>query len=128
MSDRFSLFHNNDAEQSVLGGILLDSESASLVMEYLHQEEFFKKKHRIVFEAIHQMNKKDIPIDILTVSEYLRQQGKLEDVGGVAYIACLAEVVPTGKNVNHYAFIVKKKALMRSLAELIYYGHKAEIS
>lgn len=109
---------NIDAEQSVLGAILLDREAIYKAMKILQPEDFYREGHKIIYETMLLLNESGSPVDLITVSEQLRQQGDLEKVGGVAYIASLAEMVPTAANIEYYARIVEEKSLLRTLIHL----------
>lgn len=109
---------NIDAEQSVLGAILLDREAIYKAMKILQPEDFYREGHKIIYETMLLLNESGSPVDLITVSEQLRQQGDLEKVGGVAYIASLAELVPTAANIEYYARIVEEKSLLRTLIHL----------
>ena len=95
-----------EAEEAVLGAILVNPISLGRIVEYLTTESFYKPAHRIIFQAMLDLFKKNEPIDIVTVSEYLRNDEKLEAVGGRAYINDLALNVVTTANVEFYAKIV----------------------
>lgn len=109
---------NIDAEQSVLGAILLDREAIFKAMKTLRPEDFYRESHKKLYETMLFLNESGSPVDLITVSEHLRQQGDLERFGGVAYIASLAEMVPTAANIEYYAHIVEEKALLRTLIHL----------
>lgn len=109
---------NIDAEQSVLGAILIDREAIYKVMRILQPGDFYRESHRIIYESMLLLNESGSPVDMITLSDQLRQQGDLEKVGGVAAIAMLAEMVPTAANVEYYARIVEEKSLLRSLINL----------
>jgi len=109
---------NIDAEQSVLGAVLLDREAIFKVMKVVRPEDFYREDHRMIYEAMLFLNESGRPVDLITVSEQLRQQGNLDKVGGVAYIASLAEMAPVAANVEYYARIVEEKALLRTLIQL----------
>jgi len=109
---------NIDAEQSVLGAVLIDREAIYRVMKTLRPEDFYREDHRHIYEAMLLLNENGSPVDLITVSEQLRQQGTLEKAGGVAYLASLAEMVPTSANVEFYTRIVEEKALLRTLINL----------
>ncbi len=109
---------NIDAEQSVLGAMLIDKEAVYKVMEILNPQDFYRDSHKLIYEAILQLVDKDTPLDLITVCEQLRQNGTLEQVGGVSYIATLATLVPTAANVEYYARIVEEKSLLRTLIQL----------
>lgn len=109
---------NIDAEQSVLGAILIDREAIYKAMRVLQPGDFYRESHRIIYETILLLNEAGSPVDLITLSDQLRQQGDLEKVGGVAAIAMLAEMVPTAANVEYYARIVEEKSLLRTLIHL----------
>lgn len=107
--------HNLDAEQSVLGSMLLDQEAVFKAMEIIRSEDFYRDAHRLIFDAICQLADRSEPVDIVTVAEELRQRGQLDKVGGAAYIATLSGIVPTAANVEYYARIIREKSLLRAL-------------
>ncbi|HEX3031295.1 MAG TPA: replicative DNA helicase [Bacillota bacterium] len=107
--------HNLDAEQSVLGSLMIDQEAVLKAMEILRPADFYRDAHKLIFQVILDLVDRGEPADLITVSEELRQKGMLDKVGGVAYIASLASIVPTSANVEYYARIVEEKALLRSL-------------
>lgn len=109
---------NIDAEQSVLGAMLLDQEAIYKVIEIIKPEDFYRDSHRMIYQAILNLNEKNQPVDMITVSEELRQTGTLEQAGGVSYVATLASLVPTAANVEYYAQIVEEKSLLRTLIQL----------
>lgn len=106
---------NIEAEQSVLGSMFIDKEAVYKVMEILAPKDFYREAHNIIYEAIISLNEKNEAVDLITVTEELRQEKKLEQVGGVTYIASLAERMPTAANVEYYAKIVAEKSLLRML-------------
>lgn len=106
---------NLEAEQSVLGSMLIEKEAILRAMEILRPEDFYRDAHRGIFETIISMYDRGEAIDLVTVSENLRQRGILEDIGGLAYLTMLANAVPTAANVEHYAKIVEEKSLLRQL-------------
>lgn len=106
---------NLEAEQSVLGSMLIEKEAILRAMEILRPEDFYRDAHRGIFETIVSMYDRGEAIDLITVSENLRQRGILEDIGGLAYLTTLANAVPTAANVEHYAKIVEEKSLLRQL-------------
>jgi replicative DNA helicase len=120
---------SNEAEQSVLGSILLAPEAIVNVIENIIPEDFYRRVHRIIYQAMLDLYEKSEPIDILTVTEHLRQQDKIEEVGGATYIASLANIVPTAANAGYYAQLVKEKAILRSLitasSSIIQKGYEA---
>jgi replicative DNA helicase len=114
--------HNLEAEQSVLGAILMsDKTMYSLVIEDgLRPEDFYRERHRIIYRAMLELYQEAEPADQLTVTERLRQSGDLDEVGGEAAVAGLAGSVPAVGNLRHYAQIVKENALMRRLLTTTY--------
>lgn len=107
-----------DAEQSVLGAILLDREAVYKAMKILQPEDFYREDHKLIYIAIMSLSDSGKPVDLITVSDQLRQQGELEKAGGVSYLASLAEMVPTAANIEYYARIVEEKSLLRTLIHL----------
>jgi replicative DNA helicase len=106
---------NLEAESSVLGGILLENEAVNQVLELLRPEDFYRESHRKVFRAIVELSDRSEPVDLITLSDFLKNRGDLEAVGGTAYLASLADFVPTAANISHYARIVREKSILRSL-------------
>lgn len=106
---------NLEAEQSVLGSLLLDKEAMLKVGDLLIPEDFYKNAHGTIYETMLDLYNKQEPIDLLSVSAHLDSNNKLESVGGRSYITQLTNAVPTSSNVAHYAGIVKKKGTMRRL-------------
>jgi len=109
--------HNLDAERSLLGGILLDSQAFADVVEGVRPEEFYRDAHRKVFEAMAALFGKGQPIDRITVKDELTAMGAFEAVGGDEFIDLLDKIVPTAANLAYYAKIVHEKALARRLIE-----------
>ena len=107
--------HSIEAEQAVLGGLLLDSQSWDDVADVLRSEDFYRPDHRLVFEAIGQVAGAGKPADAVTVSEHLERIGRLADVGGLAYLGTLVRDTPTAANVRAYAGIVRERSLLRQL-------------
>lgn len=107
--------HNNDAEKSVLGAVLLDKEALFDVMEIIKEEDFYSEAHREIFRCVSDIFRRSEPVDTLTVTEELRKRNSLELAGGRAYIAYLSTVVPTTANAGQYAKIVSEKAVLRRL-------------
>jgi replicative DNA helicase len=109
---------NIEAEQSVLGAILLDNDAINQAIEILTSEDFYRESHREVFRAMVALSERNQPVDAITLTDALRTGGVLEAVGGAGYIAELAACVPTAAHAGHYARIVREKALLRSLASI----------
>lgn len=109
---------NIEAEQSVLGGILVDSNLINQVLEILIPEDFYREAHRTIFNAMIDLDRALKPIDVVTLYEQLRASGKLlDDVGGSSYLTYLPEVLPSALNVTHYARLVKEKSILRKLIQ-----------
>lgn len=106
---------NLEAEQSVLGSMLLAKEAIDEVTDLLSAQDFYRDSHRYIFEAILSLYAKQEPVDLITLAEELKSQGLLEKVGGASYLALLASMVPTAANARYYAQIVAEKSLLRSL-------------
>jgi replicative DNA helicase len=109
---------NVEAEQSVLGAILLDNDAINQAIEILTAEDFYRESHREIFRAMVALSERNQPVDAITLTDALRTGGVLEAVGGAGYIAELAACVPTAANAGHYARIVREKSLLRSLASI----------
>ncbi|MEG1583972.1 MAG: replicative DNA helicase, partial [Anaerovorax sp.] len=107
--------HNDDAEKSVLGSIILDKDALYEVLEILQPEDFYSEMHKEIFATIVEIHRKSVPVDILTVSEELKKKKSLDMVGGRAYIAALSTMVPSTSNAAQYAKIVSEKAVLRRL-------------
>lgn len=106
---------NIDAEQSVLGAMLLERDAIFRVMEFLKSEDFYRESHRLIYQVILELAEAGSPVDLITVTDLLRDKGELEKIGGVTYVATLANLVPTAANAEYYAKIVEEKALTRAL-------------
>ncbi len=106
---------NLEAESSVLGGILLENEAINRVLEVLTPEDFYRESHRKIFRAMIEICDRSEPVDLITLSDFLKAKGDLEVVGGSAYLASLASAIPTSANIHFYARIVREKAIRRYL-------------
>ena len=106
---------NVEAEQSVLGTILLSDHSLSSVLELLESADFYQDGHRLIFEAMIVLFEKNEPQDIITVSNQLKEQNNLDAAGGLGYLATLTSIVPVTSNLFHYAKIIRRKAILRNL-------------
>lgn len=107
--------HNDDAEKSVLGSIILDKDALIEVTEILKQDDFYSEMHKEIYGTILELYKRNEPVDILTLAEELKKRKSLEMVGGRAYLAFLSTAVPSTSNVVQYAKIVEEKAVLRRL-------------
>ncbi|BFH65988.1 MULTISPECIES: replicative DNA helicase [Paenibacillus] len=106
---------NLEAEQAVLGAILLQSEAMITAMERVQPEDFYDASHQLIYEAMIQLGEENQPVDLVTLTSRLQDKGQLEDVGGVSYLAKLAHAVPTAANVEYYAQIIEEKSMLRRL-------------
>ncbi len=106
---------NLEAEQSVLGSMLIERDAILRAMDILDGEAFYRDAHRKIFEAVISLVERSEAVDIITVAEELRRRGWLEEVGGMAALSGLANIVPTAANVEYYARIVEEKAVLRKL-------------
>ncbi|MGA2464068.1 MAG: replicative DNA helicase [Thermodesulfobacteriota bacterium] len=108
---------NVEAEQSVLGGILIENEAINKVMEILTVDDFYRDAHRRIFNALINLSERDEPADLITLTNELRKIDQLDSIGGASYLASLIDSVPTAANIEYYAKIVKEKAILRKLIE-----------
>lgn len=106
-----------EAEQSLLGGILIDNDGLPQALEVLRGDEFYRDAHRVIFSAIQDLFERNEPVDLVTIAALLAEQNRLESVGGATYLASLANTVPSAANVSSYARIVNEKALLRRLIQ-----------
>ncbi|WP_211749828.1 replicative DNA helicase [Paenibacillus sp. Marseille-Q4541] len=106
---------NLEAEQAVLGAILLQAEALITAMERVSTEDFYDKPHQLIYESMIQLSEDNQPIDLITLTSLMQDKGQLEDIGGVSYLAKLAQAVPTAANVDYYAQIIEEKSMLRRL-------------
>jgi replicative DNA helicase len=106
---------NLEAESSVLGGILLENDAINRVLEILTPEDFYRESHRKIFRAMIELADRNEPVDLITLSDFLKGKGDLEAVGGSSYLASIAGLVPTAANIAYYARIVRERAILRHL-------------
>src|SRR5512142_497394 len=110
-----TLPHNLEAERSVLGAVLLHNEAFNQAAEVLQPTDFFRDAHRRIFEKMIVLSERGHAIDLVTLKEELARSGEIDEVGGAAYIASLADGVPRATNVEYYARIIKEKSTLRNL-------------
>ncbi|MHB1420373.1 MAG: replicative DNA helicase, partial [Bacillota bacterium] len=106
---------NLDAEQAVLGSMMLEKEAIYTATEILRAQDFYRDAHQVIFQVMFDLAEKGEPIDLVTVVEELRRRGSLENIGGATYVSSLANMVPTAANTAYYAQIVADKALLRAM-------------
>ncbi len=107
--------HSVEAEQAVLGGLLLDNSTWDSVADRLRADDFYRRDHQLIFEAIAELSARSEPSDAVTLAEYLSAKGQGDDSGGLAYLAGLARDTPTAANIRAYADIVRERSLLRQL-------------
>ncbi len=110
-----TLPHNLEAERSVLGAILVHNDAFNLAAQVIDSRDFYRDAHRRIFDCMVALNERHDAIDFVTLKEELARAGELDEVGGPAYVAALADGVPRATNVEYYARIVKEKATLRNL-------------
>jgi len=106
---------NIEAEIAVLGSMLLSEDAIAQAIEILYENYFYKDEHQKIFQTIIELYDKNSPVDLLTLSEELKKRAILDEVGGQAYLATIANSVPSAANISHYARIVKEKYILRAL-------------
>ncbi|SEC29984.1 replicative DNA helicase [Paenibacillus sp. GP183] len=106
---------NIEAEQAVLGAILLHSDALITAMERLTSDDFYRSTHQRIFEMMIELTEENEPVDLITLTAKLQDKQQLDDIGGVMYLSELANVVPTAANVDYYAAIVEEKSMLRRL-------------
>ena len=106
---------NIEAEASLLGSILIDSDSLVKIADTIHSEDFYDPRHQKIYDAIHQLYEKHYAIDVLTITDQIKNNGLLDAAGGAGYITELTNYVPTASHIEQYAEIVSQKALRRRL-------------
>jgi len=107
--------HSIEAEQSVLGGLMLDNRAWDNLADRISSEDFYREDHQLIFRAITELCGSNKPCDFITLCEHLRHQGKLEDAGGVPYLGTLANDTPSAANILAYAEIVRERSVLRTL-------------
>jgi replicative DNA helicase len=108
--------HSLDAEQSILGGLLLDNDAADRIGDVLSEDDFYSDAHRVIYHHIIALGMEGKPADVVTLSEALASVHKLDYVGSLAYLGALVQNVPTAANIRHYAEIVRDRSILRQLA------------
>ena len=109
--------HSVEAEQHVIGGLLIEASAFDEVADVVTASDFYRPDHRVIFEAIAALVSDGIPCDITLVSEHLERNGRLEHVGGLAYLGTIARDTPSAANIRHYAGIVHERSLLRRLGK-----------
>jgi replicative DNA helicase len=107
--------HSVEAEQAVLGGLLLDNSTWDAIADRLRPDDFYRRDHQLIFNGIAELSARSEPSDAVTLAEYLAAKGQADETGGLAYLAGLARDTPTAANIRAYADIVRERALLRQL-------------
>jgi replicative DNA helicase len=110
--------HSVEAEQAVLGGLLLSNSAWDRIGDLVSESDFYRQDHRVIWRCITRLVEDNKPADVLTVTEALKTTGEVQDVGGLAYLHQLASGTPSAANIRRYAEIVRERAIMRKLAEV----------
>ena len=110
--------HSVEAEQSVLGGLLLEASALDKISDLMTDEDFYRQEHRLIYRQIVRMSEQAKPVDVITVAEALEIAGELDKVGGLPYLGGLAQNVPSAANIRRYGEIVRERSIMRKLAEV----------
>jgi len=110
--------HSVEAEQSVLGGLMLDNNAWEQVADVLVEKDFYRRDHQLIFNAIEQLMEKAQPVDVVTLAEFHDQRGELDKVGELAYLGTLARNTPSAANIAAYANIVRERSILRQLIQI----------
>ncbi len=110
--------HSVEAEQAVLGGLMLDNRRFDEVAEIISAADFYRQDHRLIFGAAERLAGESEPLDVVTLAEFLERAGDIEDAGGLSYLAELAEKTPGAANIHAYAVIVRERSTLRQLVEV----------
>ncbi len=110
--------HSVQGEQSVLGGLMLNSDAWNEISDKISSEDFYRREHQLIFKAMRALSEADQPLDVVTIAEELERRSELNDVGGMPYLGMLANETPTASNVPAYARIVREQSVMRQLIKV----------
>ena len=110
--------HSIEAEQAVLGGLMLENGAWDQIADRVGEEDFYRHDHRLIFRAIADLAERSSPFDVVTLSEWFQSRGELETVGGLAYLGTLAKDTPSAANIRAYADIVRERAILRRMIEV----------
>ena len=110
--------HSLEAEQSVIGGLMLDNRAWDDIADVINEHDFYRHDHALIFRAIHDLAANDQPYDVVTVSEWIGSRNELDSIGGLAYLSILANDTPTAINVKAYANIVREYSILRALIQV----------
>ncbi len=107
--------HSIEAEQSMLGGLMLDNSTWDQVADVVTEEDFYRKDHKLIFRAVHHLSEGGIPFDVVTLSEWLENNSELDNAGGLSYLGMLANNTPSAANIKAYANIIRDRSVLRQL-------------
>lgn len=110
--------HSVEAEQAVLGGLMLDNRRFDEIAEIISAADFYRQEHRLIFAAVERLASESEPLDVVTLAEYLERSGDIQEAGGLTYLAELAEKTPGAANIRAYAEIVRERSILRQLVEV----------
>ncbi|HEY0635027.1 MAG TPA: DnaB-like helicase N-terminal domain-containing protein, partial [Gammaproteobacteria bacterium] len=110
--------HSIEAEQSVLGGLMIDNESWDRVADVVGEEDFYRRDHRLIFRAIRHLAEEAQPFDVVTLAEWLDKQGELDGAGGISYLGALVNNTPSAANIKSYSAIVRERSVLRQLIQV----------
>ncbi|HYM35738.1 MAG TPA: DnaB-like helicase N-terminal domain-containing protein, partial [Steroidobacteraceae bacterium] len=110
--------HSVDAEQAVLGGLMLDNSTWDAIADRLVAEDFYRRDHQLIFAAISELAGKSEPCDAVTLSQFLERRGQGSETGGLSYLGTLANNTPTAANIRAYADIVRERSQLRGLIRI----------
>lgn len=110
--------HSIEAEQSVLGGLMLDNAAWDHVADRINETDFYRGDHRLIFRAVKSLAEQGLPFDLVTLAEWLERNGQLDDAGGFAYLGVLARDTPSAANIRAYADIVRERSVLRQLIRI----------
>ncbi|MBI3343942.1 MAG: replicative DNA helicase [Gammaproteobacteria bacterium] len=110
--------HSIEAEQSLLGGLMLDNSAWDQIADIVDEEDFYRRDHRLIFRAIRELANHSNPYDVVTLSDWLKNLGELDQAGGLAYLGTLANNTPSAANIKSYAHIVRERSVLRQLAQV----------
>lgn len=107
--------HSVEAEQAIIGGLMLDNRAWDTVVELVYEDDFYRHDHQLIFRCLHELSAKDSPLDVVTVAEWLEKNNLLDQVGGQAYLGSLSVNTPSAANIKAYAAIVRERSILRQL-------------
>ena len=110
--------HSVEAEQSILGGLLLENHAWDKIADVIKRQDFYRHDHKLIYQSVTKLLEQGKPADVVTVAEYLENLGELGNIGGLPYLVALAQNTPSAANIRRYAEIVRDRSIMRKLVEV----------